>query len=166
MKVDLTHPFWSRIDRSSGHGPNGDCWIPVTRNGHAKTYSQAKANGKWMFAHRASALIAEIGDIKGLIVCHRCDNPPCVNPSHLFIGTYRDNSQDMSAKGRCFQSKKTHCPKGHAYSPENTMWIKNGTARNCRECARALGRINSRRATEARKLRSGGNFPNQNCEVK
>ncbi len=56
--------------------------------------------GKLLGAHKASYILfnGEVPD--GLVVCHRCDNPKCVNPKHLFLGQPKDNTQDMIAKGR------------------------------------------------------------------
>jgi hypothetical protein len=63
-------------------------------------YGHIRVNGKLEKAHRYSYKIF-IGPIPdGLLVCHRCDNPPCVKPEHLFLGTHLDNSRDRDLKGR------------------------------------------------------------------
>lgn len=71
-------------------------------------------------AHRA-IWIALHGPLdRTQFVCHKCDNPPCANPEHLFIGSLTDNNRDMARKGRYNHQKKTHCVHGHEFTPENT----------------------------------------------
>jgi hypothetical protein len=83
----------------------------------------------------------------GMFVCHACDNPPCYNIDHLFLGTPSDNTADMHAKGRGdFQRGKTHCPRGHPYDVMNTYVIPDGR-RDCRAC----GRERKRRYKERKK---------------
>ncbi len=89
--------FWNAVDKS------GECWLWIAnkdKNGYGKIY----ANRKHARAHRVSWEL-HYGPIpKGLQVLHNCpsgDNPSCVNPAHLFLGTNSDNMQDKVAKGRC-----------------------------------------------------------------
>ena len=62
-------------------------------------YGQVKRDGKFIFAHRYSYMLHK-GDIGGLFVLHKCDNRACVNPDHLWLGTQKDNQQDMKRKKR------------------------------------------------------------------
>ena len=93
--------FWSRVDKESSQW---GCWIwkgPIRHDGYG-SYHYLK---KTTLAHRW-AYADQIGPIpEGLFLCHRCDNPPCVNPSHLFVGTQADNIKDCENKGRMTYQK-------------------------------------------------------------
>lgn len=86
-----------RIERARTITPNG-CWeTPFTPS---KAYPSLKIEERHVLVHRIAYAhyVGAIGE--GLCVCHRCDNPRCHNPDHLFLGAYRDNVLDMVAKGR------------------------------------------------------------------
>lgn len=68
-------------------------------------------DGKEQLVHRWSYEYFKGPIPKGLVVCHSCDNPHCVNPDHLWIGTQRDNIQDAKNKGRLYYQKRKQDPK-------------------------------------------------------
>lgn len=100
-----------------------------SRGGHG----QIGIDGRRVGTHRVAWTLAYGPIPDGMFVCHRCDNPPCVNPAHLFLGTALDNMRDMVTKGRHAQSRKTHCPAGHEYNIQNTYTDPVGR-RYCRAC--------------------------------
>ena len=75
------------------------CWL-WTGMLDSKGYGVVVCKPSWVLAHRYAYTTAFGQITPGLSVCHRCDNPRCVRPSHLFAGTHLDNQRDMTAKGR------------------------------------------------------------------
>lgn len=143
QRVPLAKRFWAKVLKVPGENA---CWVWIgNKNEHG--YGTLGVNRKMEKAHRV-ALALESGEPipDGVDVCHKCDNPSCVRPDHLFLGTMSDNIRDCVLKGRHAQKIKTHCPRGHPYSGENLL-VRDGR-RFCKECARE----HSRRA----KLRACG----------
>lgn len=93
--------FWSKVDK----GPHpGGCWLWTAYIQKSWGYGVfgIKRNGKdgTVLAHRHSWFLVNGEVPDGMLVCHSCDNPRCVNPDHLWVGTNNDNMQDMKQKGR------------------------------------------------------------------
>ena len=87
--------FWKKVDKNGANG----CWN-WTASSNEKGYGQFKLGLRMVRVHRISWELA-FGEIPDeLWVLHQCDNPPCVNPAHLFHGTNQDNVDDRQQKGR------------------------------------------------------------------
>lgn len=129
----MTERFWARVKKSDG------CWewtggvdtpgygmlrIPGPRTSHKKV--------------RASRYSWELhnGPIpEGMCILHKCDNPACVNPDHLWIGTQSENMLDMHSKKRQLMSRKNTCKNGHPLEGENLFsYGPDNRWRGCRKC--------------------------------
>lgn len=113
---DAERRFWSKVDK---RGPD-ECW-PWTactdKDGYGGLQIGSRSDGVRgkARAHRLSWCLANDRNIpSGLCVLHRCDNPICVNPRHLFLGTNVDNTADRTAKGRGWR------PRGEAHPHAST----------------------------------------------
>lgn len=133
--------FWDNLNKEDSE----ICWNWMGYRNRVG-YGQIKVGGKNLRAHRVAYAIANGHVPASLDVLHSCDNPPCCNPNHLWLGTDLDNVADKVAKGRqakgaimapyggVFQRAQTHCKRGHPFDEKNTRH-RNGT-RRCRTCVR------------------------------
>lgn len=130
MKRNIKERIESRIKKESS-----GCWL-WTGCVNNKGYGSLSVLGRVEGVHRAYWSIIKGPIPEGNCVCHICDVPACVNPEHLFLGTYSDNMLDKIEKGHDFNTNKTHCKRGHLFNEKNTRYhtYKNVTGRHCREC--------------------------------
>jgi len=131
--------FWNKVKK----GNSKECWLWTGAKTGTMRYGGFRLNGKQMNAHRASWIIHNGPILNSLHCLHKCDNPPCVNPSHLFLGTNLDNMRDRHLKGRTVISSGDHhnkykkvCIKGHPLSGDNLRLSPKQKWRICRECNR------------------------------
>lgn len=120
----LSERFWRYVVKTDG------CWIWIGATasfGYGRIQREGGKQGKADRAHRVSWLL-HYGEIPlGMWVLHQCDEPSCVRPDHLFLGTHTDNMLDMAAKGR--STKRAVCKRGHVRTPENVA-----PDRDCKRC--------------------------------
>jgi hypothetical protein len=149
--VTVEDRFWSKVIKGD------DCWLWAGGRGQ-RGYGRFWYQGRMVPAHRMAWALEHaqvFPDDKGAL--HRCDNPPCVNPAHVFPGTPGDNLHDSIAKGRftprafgllggrpiggpprgpaAVNAEKTHCFRGHPFDEANT-YLRPSGARRCRACGR------------------------------
>lgn len=122
------------IDEATG------CWnytAFLDKHGYGQVHFRRRTES----VHRVVAALFLGFDLKsGLCVLHKCDNPRCCNPEHLFVGTKHDNTQDAMRKGRMvMQSPQIRCRRGHELTPANRIHCSSGGT-TCRECHNAAQR--------------------------
>lgn len=134
VPIPLPVRFWAKVEKRG----NDECWpwLGSTRSSNPRrAYGIIWAGGRNRPAHQVAWELHHGREFpEGMHGCHHCDNPPCVNPTHIFVGTRSDNMRDARSKGvQLGHVPWTHCKRGHEFTPENT-YIDNRDGRSCWQC--------------------------------
>lgn len=102
-RLTVEERFWSKVDKTPGHGPWGTCWVWTACV--VGGYGQFGLNGKLRYAHQIAwelthGAIPNRDGCSGTVIRHDCDNRRCCNPAHMQLGTTVDNVRDMDERGR------------------------------------------------------------------
>lgn len=149
-RLTVYERFMAGVDTSGGT----DACHPWTKARNSDGYGHFSVNGKLYGVHRWL-----LGYLRGRPLdpeeeaCHRCDNPPCCNPQHLYVGDHKRNVRDAVDRGRIWQVKRSHCPQGHEYTDENTYVYKG--RRTCITCQRRATREYLRKRRAKSSLKGG-----------
>lgn len=134
--------FWSRVNKC---GPInhlrpelGPCWL-WTGSKATAGYGTMLVDGRAKRAHVLSWMLAH-GSMPERQINHRCLTRSCVNPEHLEDVSVLENLHDSPFTAASINARKTKCPVGHEYSPENTWIDKKRNIRHCRACHRKRNR--------------------------
>lgn len=137
------HPCWEWVGFKNAAG-----------YGRVKMSALGGNRAKGHLAHRVAWLLFKSPIPNGLCVLHRCDNRGCVNPDHLFLGTYQDNCDDMIAKNRQnfvlakALALRTHCHRGHLYDEKNTIIKSSNYGSRKKRVCKACRDINNKNYRE------------------
>jgi hypothetical protein len=132
---EMAPRFWAKVARSIEE----QCWEWTGGRNH-RGYGNFRADGRTVRAHRFAWEQVNGSIPAGLMICHRCDNPSCCNPAHLFVGTAKDNVRDMIAKGR--DVRPPH-----------------GGANHCRGSASHLAKLTEEQVIQIRRRYQAGERP-------
>ena len=135
--------FRERFEEKYIPEPMSGCWLWIggtNEHGYGIIGLGKRGFGN-IKAHRASWKLY-VGELaEDIDVCHKCDNPYCVNPQHLFLGTHKINMSDMCKKGRHPNTKKTHCVRGHFFDEKNTKINSASGSRVCVTCSKEYKKL-------------------------
>ena len=133
-KTDTATRFMTKINKT----PSG-CWewiASTDRDGYGN-FNYPTSTSTIKRAHRASYDYFYGGIPEGMQVLHKCDNPPCVNPTHLYLGSNQQNVNDREDRNRNHKKNKTHCPQGHPFDTTHNTSMGRGKLRRCSICTKA-----------------------------